>query len=59
MNLSMIFDVAAQDYDATRKKYISCFDDFMVLQSVKYLLLLMLVLRYLILVREQAYFHLW
>ena len=28
MNISTVFDVAAQSYDATRKKYISCFDDF-------------------------------
>ncbi len=28
MNIAGVFDVAASDYDITRKKYISCFDDF-------------------------------
>ena len=28
MNIAKVFDVAAKDYDATRKKYITCFDDF-------------------------------
>ncbi len=28
MEIAKVFDVAAQDYDATRKKYITCFDDF-------------------------------
>lgn len=28
MSIASVFDVAAQDYDATRKKYITCFDDF-------------------------------
>jgi tRNA (cmo5U34)-methyltransferase len=28
MGIARVFDVAAKDYDATRKKYISCFDDF-------------------------------
>ncbi len=28
MNIAEVFDAAASDYDATRKKYISCFDDF-------------------------------
>lgn len=28
MDIATVFDVAASDYDATRKKYISCFDDF-------------------------------
>ncbi len=28
MNIATVFDIAAKDYDATRKKYISCFDDF-------------------------------
>ncbi len=28
MRIAKIFDVAANDYDATRRKYISCFDDF-------------------------------
>ena len=28
MKISKVFDVAAKDYDATRKKYITCFNDF-------------------------------
>ncbi|MCP4628707.1 MAG: class I SAM-dependent methyltransferase [bacterium] len=28
MNIAEVFNIAAKDYDATRKKYISCFDDF-------------------------------
>lgn len=28
MDIASIFDAAARDYDATRRKYISCFDDF-------------------------------
>lgn len=28
MNIAGVFDKAAMDYDETRKKYISCFDDF-------------------------------
>lgn len=28
MNIASVFGSAARDYDATRKKYISCFDDF-------------------------------
>jgi len=28
MNIAKVFDIAAKDYDATRKKYIPCFDDF-------------------------------
>ena len=28
MNIAEVFSIAASDYDATRKKYISCFDDF-------------------------------
>jgi tRNA (cmo5U34)-methyltransferase len=28
LKISTVFDIAAHDYDATRKKYISCFDDF-------------------------------
>ena len=28
MNIARIFDIAAKDYDTTRKKYIACFDDF-------------------------------
>lgn len=28
MDIASVFDAAARDYDATRRKYISCFDDF-------------------------------
>lgn len=28
MNIAHVFDSAASDYDTTRRKYISCFDDF-------------------------------
>ncbi len=28
LDIAKVFDVAAKDYDATRRKYISCFDDF-------------------------------
>ena len=28
MDIAKIYNVAAEDYDATRRKYISCFDDF-------------------------------
>ena len=28
MNIARVFDSAASDYDITRRKYISCFDDF-------------------------------
>ena len=28
MNIAEVFNSAAKDYDATRKKYIACFDDF-------------------------------
>ncbi len=28
LNIAKVFDVAASDYDSTRRKYISCFDDF-------------------------------
>ena len=28
LNIAKVFDFAAKDYDATRRKYISCFDDF-------------------------------
>ncbi len=28
LDIASVFDVAARDYDATRRKYISCFDDF-------------------------------
>lgn len=27
-NIAEVFDIAAKDYDETRRKYISCFDDF-------------------------------
>lgn len=27
-NIAEVFDIAAKDYDQTRRKYISCFDDF-------------------------------
>ncbi|MEN8215557.1 MAG: class I SAM-dependent methyltransferase [Pseudomonadota bacterium] len=27
MDIASVFNIAAKDYDATRKKYISCFDD--------------------------------
>ncbi len=28
LNIAEVFDIAAKDYDETRRKYISCFDDF-------------------------------
>jgi len=38
LSIARVFDVAADDYDATRKKYISCFDDFygVAIQQIPY-----------------------
>ena len=38
MNIAEIFNITARDYDATRRKYIACFDDFygMALDRIPY-----------------------